>query len=989
MPVKRKQSEPAKPDANLAILSTANADWIVKRGEWVSCISKHMPDVTMADPGSLYMAPYDGEVLQNKVQDASSKNSVAYVCAGNLMWVDHATTVNPGVPVNAQKVLGLKKSLNLQPGDRFTSTIQVAISHKMGKPVNKGKVPKISPDEPVDAVLWTIADSLAAAKEDDLPALIAAWKSTLLNCEFEWRFCDSEDAKYFHCLNYREARLEEAKAMEYDAIQIVYDVWSFRMRKGGTHSAKQLSQLYDEHVKFSSRAEPRTESFIDSCITIAKRMLVVPEIKDLLAKLQGMPEFPLNSISKLQLVIEKCQSSAKMTWWLSKLIDDLMSNAREIGEISARNIRTNHKTSITDIYLMKRQMKLYMLGPQLDNSTMHSSRKSTIRSVMNSVDSYRKQLRPHCGTDSVDATFLSTWLPSELKYLEYVETTVYSNNPTVDSAIRVGMKNGRAHDEILLQYSPFKDYMAEFNELIKTESEHKDADASGVTDAKDAEDSKQRGGTNQIQVPLFMVQESDDEPDANIPKTGEKLTMVSLPAEDLEPFRILAANTVQQFNKLIVEPAHATQLFNLLEAAPIATLKCDKSDGNMLIFCDMNGYGEAKHRPDIRKPPLPRGALAKLVNAVQRCRWKGAEERHEAAATLAIGDVWCFIDAGKNRDTMVSKLMRPAGKDHPKKHADGKTVKNKTLLYKSEKSVMMQRRFNKKSSTTKLQLTESMLEFYNGQTVMQNRNRKHYEGTTRSDVMGPLEVPGCDQVPQVTYAFKQQFWQGRLIAVGGKATEADEGENNNDEEEEDEDDLLDDDPDIDMNGETLPLTCHQLPRELFEEVLHASWAKSVIDLMPNVGLMAKVCISLHIGYLGICHNVCQKEYIEEELTNYVLSQMACPSSRLYNAAYGKLLSGLADAKGKDTSTGISKTKPEKDEPKEEDPEEVEDIHDEDVETNFTPRAKKAKVAAAKKKTKDTSKGATGSKGGDEPKVPKSLADMLAAAKARMSSGSEP
>ena len=98
-------------------------------------------------------------------------------------------------------------------------------------------------------------------------------------------------------------------------------------------------------------------------------------------------------------------------------------------------------------------------------------------------------------------------------------------------------------------------------------------------------------------------------------------------------------------------------------------------------------------------------------------------------------------------------------------------------------------------------------------------------------------MPGYDQVPQVTSAYKQQFWCGRLIAVGGKAPAAEDDDNNDEENEEEEDDVLDDDLDIDMNGDTnsntLPLTYHQLPRELDEEVLHSSWARSVIDLMPH------------------------------------------------------------------------------------------------------------------------------------------------------------
>ena len=107
----------------------------------------------------------------------------------------------------------LKEHMSLQPGARVPSAIEVAISHKLGKPVNKGKVQKISPDEPIDAVLWTIAASFENANPKDVMKLAEAWLPTLLSCPFVWRYCDSDDAKYYHCLQNRESRDIEARAM--------------------------------------------------------------------------------------------------------------------------------------------------------------------------------------------------------------------------------------------------------------------------------------------------------------------------------------------------------------------------------------------------------------------------------------------------------------------------------------------------------------------------------------------------------------------------------------------------------------------------------------------------------------------------------------------------------------------------------------------------------------------------------------------------------
>ena len=243
-----------------------------------------------------------------------------------------------------------------------------------------------------------------------------------------------------------------------------------------------------------------------------------------------------------------------------------------------------------------------------------------------------------------------------------------------------------------------------------------------------------------------MVHESDAEQDTNDGVVRQSKKMVSLPAEDLEPYKILAVNTRQQFAKLVVEPPHLTELVELLNAAPLAALKCDSGDGgNMLILCDTNGYGEARHRPDIRKPPIPRASITKLVNAVKTVGAKDHAGDDEAQSLLRPGDVWCVIDAGKNRDKMFFRMLRPNAKGHPTRSVEGKTIKCKTLLHKSEKSVMNRQ---KRTKGGRIHLTESMLEYFNGQTNMAIRERKHFGGSTRSDVLGPVAMPGYDAVPQ-------------------------------------------------------------------------------------------------------------------------------------------------------------------------------------------------------------------------------------------------
>ena len=243
------------------------------------------------------------------------------------------------------------------------------------------------------------------------------------------------------------------------------------------------------------------------------------------------------------------------------------------------------------------------------------------------------------------------------------------------------------------------------------------------------------------------------------------------------------------------------------------------------------------------------------------------------------------------------KLLRPAKKNHPAKRCDGKTIRWNTTLHKDEASVAA--RMNKSYRGSRIFLTENWLQFYNGQTHLEVRDRKHYKGTTRSDAMGPIVLPPWSDVPKMSSAGKLQFWGSRRVAAGGRVP----GHENDDEGEkgDEESDDVDEEMGSGSDGEEadmLPLSYHGVPKEVLDDIVHSSWGKCILDLMPGIGVMAKLSIALNMGYLGICHNKCQREWLEKELTKFVLSEMANPSSRLYSHSYGKFLAATADSAGK-------------------------------------------------------------------------------------------
>ena len=119
---------------------------------------------------------------------------------------------------------------------------------------------------------------------------------------------------------------------------------------------------------------------------------------------------------------------------------------------------------------------------------------------------------------------------------------------------------------------------------------------------------------------------------------------------------------------------------------------------------------------------------------------------------LPKGDVWAFIDA-KGRRNLFRKHVRVSGKAHPTSYKHGKTMFKRVLLTKVEKSVT-----DTKHATQ--QLTEAIHMAYNATTVIDRRNYLTYEGTNRSDLMGPIHATKRSDLPKLDVEKMALFFLG-------------------------------------------------------------------------------------------------------------------------------------------------------------------------------------------------------------------------------------
>ena len=143
---------------------------------------------------------------------------------------------------------------------------------------------------------------------------------------------DSEDKKLAVAYSIRNETIGMARGIAHSARQTVYNIWGFKCRKealGVDVSAASIAKFWEEHVTRAGGTETlHKKGTIDACLTLHERLFSLPICDTIIKRLgeQTGPESAFNSLWKLQEVVYRCRTPAKIIWLLCALEDQLMSN---------------------------------------------------------------------------------------------------------------------------------------------------------------------------------------------------------------------------------------------------------------------------------------------------------------------------------------------------------------------------------------------------------------------------------------------------------------------------------------------------------------------------------------------------------------------------------------------------------------------------------------------------------------------------------------
>jgi hypothetical protein len=349
----------------------------------------------------------------------------------NLLWLsfDETDGPNKGVPILARSIDGLRKHYFQKPA---VMPLPVTVAVKNGQTLAsmKGSLVRVSPPEMVHAMVTAMHTDFKNGCDE---TTMLAWRDAVLSTDMEFRFIESEDAQHFSCLQDRQDAHANYKGLRLSTIQVIFDVAAFKARKeraSGKQSASDVAVAYMNHVTWAGAPDetPCTPNYVDSALTVHKRMLTVPAIRAILlnADEHDMPN-PLDSIVKLQAIASKADTETNILWTVTLLLDFYYSKAIYLEQIGTRALQGKTHNSggkgLVDLLVYKHELLKYLMADWLDSLAFPADIKATLRETCQSLEHFRAK----CGYaynvayKKVSCSWRAGWQPSVDHALEIIE----------------------------------------------------------------------------------------------------------------------------------------------------------------------------------------------------------------------------------------------------------------------------------------------------------------------------------------------------------------------------------------------------------------------------------------------------------------------------------------------------------------------------------------------------------------------------------------
>ena len=824
------------------------------------------------------------------VQALASDDAV-YRCAGNFLWIDHTWLCNHRVPFNQGQIKAIQKFSYppLDPPANNPFDMHVAVDEQNFKVLEHvGSLQRVSPEEIGHAMLFSILDAIEANAPDDV---LRRWRKLALTMPFAFSICAPGEYRFWKAQNLREAMVETGDTVRRTVRQRVYDVAGFKTETEKSMalallSADKVAQLYKTHMKLARSSEPVTKSFVDSAVTIYRRVLNDQQNQSVLAWCDdnyNVKDHPFNSIYALQALCDRASTPSRIAFALEGLIDHYRMGFINAGEFTVSRLKDSRQSYIC-VLIMKMDARTYLLGEWLDALNIKPECKAKVRSVLASFETTRHDLSPYDDTQfTPDLSWQVGWPTSATLTVAFIEDMIYSN--MFDGRFRDCIKTGSQTVDLL-------DYQS-INERVK---EIQDEISKEIADAPAAGSSGTLPSAVTTPPTLQGTGDATACPSGQVSGTAVQEGFDCLEADDQTFWLKSMKKLINTYSARIPDSGSTGDLTSKIQACPMAMMRGDPT-GLVLYHFDVKKYGESITRPDLRITPLRDAPYVRLVTTVLQARAVSAdaatasgddENPFKAPLSLATGELAIILDGGKRGN--AARLLAPWRGATPKgsKQKDEDDVddedEEETAAKQGIVPSLMQLVFSSASlvarkklarlGTLSLKQVEWAHIAANSRISLPERAWKHHPGTNCGDALVGIDLPliDSDSVWKMEWRHKKTLYgKKHFIAVGGKTEGAEKSSGG----------VINKRTDDSIE----PVCYHPFPATFYEDILHGFFVKLVYDLTPADDTLTWVCLQQRVACISVCYTDAHAELLHDRLLQRLKVAMGDVSSKLYNAAY--------------------------------------------------------------------------------------------------------
>ena len=167
----------------------------------------------------------------------------------------------------------------------------------------------------------------------------------------------------------------------------------------------------------------------------------------------------MDSVYKLQKIIDRCTTASNITWALAHFEDNLRMEYTNKGDYTVAKLNKE----LCDMALLKLGIHEHLLGSFLDAHPFAADDKTRARTVLATHASARKFMHAYPGDPPCDLTWQTKHTPGIIAFLDLADGLIFGDR--YDATLRQGLRNRKAA-ETVLTYQLIKEDLDEVLEQL-------------------------------------------------------------------------------------------------------------------------------------------------------------------------------------------------------------------------------------------------------------------------------------------------------------------------------------------------------------------------------------------------------------------------------------------------------------------------------------------------------------------------------------------